>query len=74
VKLLTSSRKQAFYKYDTLLFERNHELPHCPQLHKGQMQHYAAKNHSLSQEALAKVPNHHYMLYLLGYVCPAKNT
>ena len=57
----------------TLLLKENRELPHCPQLHKGQMQNYVAEIHFLNQEVLTKATNHHYMQYLLGYVCPGKN-
>lgn len=52
--------------------KKNRKLPHYLQLHKGQMQHYVAAIHFLSQEVLTKAPNHHYMQYLLGYVCPDK--
>ena len=58
----------------TLLLKENRELPHCLQLHKGQMQHYVAEIHFLNQEVLTKATNHHYMQYLLGYVCPGKKS
>lgn len=55
-----------------LVKKKDRKLPHYLQLHKGQMQHYAAEIHFLSQEVLTKAPSHHYMQYLLGYVCPDK--
>jgi hypothetical protein len=54
------------------LWKKDRILPHYLQLHKGQMQHYVAEIHFLSQEVLTKAPSHHYMQYLLGYVCPEK--
>jgi hypothetical protein len=69
-------RKRDILVSETLLHSglNNHELPHCPQLRKEQMQHYVAETHFLSQEALVKATTHHCMQYLLGYVCPEKQT
>jgi hypothetical protein len=55
-----------------LVKKKDRKLPHYLRLHKGQMQHYVAEIHFLSQEVLTKAPSHHYMQYLLGYVCPDK--
>ena len=73
MELLTNSGKGIFERYGKPCEKKkDRKLPHYLQPHKGQMQHYVAEIHFLSQEVLTKAPSHHYMQYLLGYVCPDK--